>query len=242
MRTNSKTRETMPQSWIDFFKTYKGKKYFEDGGYKCCAYSPERDHRGVVQTALRRSHGRLFFNFSKEDQNFFESLGFNRTAMINIFFCTCASMHGGMYIYDLIKMRRDHKQCFEWKEVKNITTGKRQKVKATVERGVNDYYEVPLEHCVKVLDVWDLPKNLRKCSLYSCAAWQYQQLTVKDEWDNCAYDKIEKWEDLPDWCFWKYHEADGTLIKGREQQYQEYVNRSKKDSRYIPTTSINKRN
>lgn len=227
MRTDKHTRKTMPESWINFFKNFKGKKYFEDNGYQCCVYKPESgtyNNKLVVQTAIRRSHGKASHLFKKEVQEKFNNaLGING-GVYNFVYITNASMHGGIFVYDLISMRKKG-WCFERKDHKDYVTR---------DRGVNDYYNVPLDYCAKFVDVWDMPKILCGKSLYSCAQWQYEELIRKDEFDNCLYDNINTWEDLPDWCFWKYHEVDGSLIEGREEKYNEYVAKCKKDARYIP--------
>ena len=107
MRTNEHTRKTMTPEWIEFFNSAtkkKIKKYFEDGGYRCCAYSPEHDGRKVVQVALRRCRGRAQQDFKENDQRYLEEVLGKRGAIVEILYVTNSPLHGGVYICDLIDL------------------------------------------------------------------------------------------------------------------------------------------
>ena len=216
MRTNKKTRKTMPQSWIDFFnyaQEHKFGKYFDDDGYQCCAYSPEHDPRRVVQTAVRRSWGRHSSYLSKDDKEKASRILGKDNFILEIVYVTCSPLHGGVYIYDFVTMRKNGYMLDN----------------QIVDRNGHPYYEVPLDYCKKTCDIWDIPKRFGGKTLYKMARWQYEHLMQQN-----AYDNIDTWEDLPDWVFWKYFEYDGSIIPGREEAAKEYIEKCKKDARYIP--------
>ena len=129
-------------------------------------------------------------------------------------YVTCSPLHGGVYIYDFIDMRKSG-YMFD---------------SQIIQRNNRPYYEVPLDHCKKTCDLWDIPKKFGGKTLYKMARWQYEHMMQKN-----MYDQIDTWEDLPDWCFWKYFEYDVSIIEGREEAAKEYIEKSKKDARYIPT-------
>ena len=223
MRTNKKTRETMPESWIRFFedcrKLTKWGKYFPDGGNQCCAYSPEHDQRGVVQTAIRRTNWKSRAYLNESQKRCFDKIFGRTTYHVGIIYVCCTQHDGGVYVYDYIEMR------------KNGYLMDNQ----VISRGKNTYYEIPLEYCKKLIDLWDiLGNNVNTRTIYQMARWQYEYLTKKNEYDMCEYDKIKKWEDLPDWCLWKYQNVDGSIIEGREKQFEEYKEKIKSHKRYIP--------
>lgn len=216
MKTNKKTRSTMPQSWIDFFnyaKDNKFEKYFPDDGNKCCAYSPEHDCRRVVQVARRRSKGKEWNKLSEKERNGASKVFGKDEFILNYIYISSSPLHGGAYIYDKSEM-----------DARGYTLDKN-----IVYRNDRPYYEIPLEYCYKMLDLWDIPKKFSGPTLYKIARWQYEQLIQTH-----AYDYIDTWEDLPDYVFWKYFEYDGSIIEGREEQAKAYIEKSKKDARYIP--------
>lgn len=221
MKISQRARKTMPESWQNLFDTakkWRWSKYFEEQGYRCTAYEPEHDQRGVVQVAKRRHHGASYSHFQGFERFFYGDLLDKEDYLLEIVFVTGAYLHGGMYIYDHIEMAK---------------TGAFDE---TVPRGVNLYYEVPLEHMVKICNVWDLPHYVHGDALFKCAAWQYQDMTTrKANTGKCSYDSVKTWQDLDDWCMWKWMEVDGTIIKGREEEFCKFVEKAKKDARYIPT-------
>lgn len=222
MKLSKRAKKTMPQSWIDFFeeaKKWHWSKYFDDYGYQCTAYSPEHDHRQVVQIAQRRYRGAGSGYFKERQKNYYSHILGKDSFCIFIAYVTCSPLHGGIWLWDVGDMAR---------------AGYTKK-KDLVPRGVNLYHEIPLKLCKKACDLWEIPKCCSKSTLYKCAAWQYQQMTHKDaETGKCTYDKVKSWEDLDDWCFWKFLNPDGSVIEGREEAFKAYVAKSKKDARYLP--------
>lgn len=230
MRTNSKTRKTMPKEWQDFFKNFKG-KYFKDG-MECCVAEPERyQERGFVQTATQRTHivARDWAerNGYKKEMEFMDVFFNKKNYLPGIVDICCTQHDSGIYIYDRLEMMQNG-------YLLEKQPGKRKNY-LDEEMGENHYYRVPLHLCYKVTDLWDVPKKCNKRRLYQMAVWQYVHMTTKDKYDECMYDSINTWEDLPDWCFWKYMLPNGDVIEGREQAFEEYKNKIRSHANYVPT-------
>jgi len=229
MRTNAKTRKTMPKEWQDFFKKYKG-KYFKDG-MECCVAKPESGfEKGYAQTAEQRTH--------LVNRNWAESNGYrNEMKFMDRFFGytnfmpgivdICCTFHdSGVYIYDRMEMMRNGYMTEKPKKRKNYLSGE--------DMGQNNYYRVPLHLCYKIIDLWDVPRRCSKRRLYQMAVWQYVEMNKIQEDGFTIYEKVKTWKDLPDWCFWKFMLPDGTIIEGREQAFEDYKNKIKSHSRYVP--------
>lgn len=233
MRTNSHTRKTMPQSWIDFFekaRTKKWGKYFPDG-IECAVARPEIfNEKGYVQVAERRAkmktreyledHNEL----SKNELTFMDRI-FNKTNYCpGIFTVCCTNTDSGVYIYDHLFMRQNH--LFLWPDAQ-----KRKDLHGH-NMGKNDYLRVPIEHSKKIINLWDVPRLCSCRRVYQIARWQYEFMLA--DTNEIDYDKISTWEDLPDWVLWKYLEADGSVIEGREEAFEAYKRKTQRDKRYVP--------
>lgn len=229
MRTNKKTRKTMPQEWVNFFKSYKG-KYFEDG-MECCAAEPESGfEKGYVQTAKQRTQlvNRWYAEIHgyKGEIAFMDRFFGHKDYMPGIVDICCTHHDSGVYVYDRMEMMRKGYMRESPKKRKNYATGE--------EMGKNLYYRVPLHLCYKIIDLWDCPRRCSRRRLYQMAVWQYVEMNkVKDD-GYTIYDHVETWEDLPDWCFWKWQLPDGTIIEGREQAFEDYKNKIRSHKIYVP--------
>ena len=225
MKISKRAKKTMPESWQKLFEESTEKhwsKYFEDGGFECCAYEPEWDGRRVVQIAERRYRGAGSGYFREQTKEYYGKLLGKSSFVIFKAYVTGSPLHGGVYIWDVGDM---------------IRAGYTKK-EDLVSRGVNLYHEIPLEKCVKMMDLWEIPKFYSGSKLFKCAAWQYQDMITENiRTGKCDYDGVKTWEDLPDFCFWKWMEADGTIIKGREQKFNDFVAKTRADARYIPVKS-----
>lgn len=224
MKISKRAKKTMPQSWIDFFeeaKKWKWSKYFDDYGYQCTAYEPEHDTRRVVQIAERRFYdcGASYTYFDAYSRKYYGKIIGKDNFCIYITYVCSSPLHGGIWVFDPVELRQ--KGYFKKKDL--------------VPRGENMYHEVPLSECKKACDLWEIPKILGGKTLYRCAIWQYQDMiTRKAKTGKCDYDSVKTWQDLPDFCFWKFMNPDGSIIEGREEAFKAYVAKTKKDARYLP--------
>ena len=163
MKTNPKTRKTMPESWQELFKKYKGK--YCDDGFECCVAKPESGaERGLVQTATRRSE--LVARHWARDHGYrdiieFMDEFFGRTNyMPGIVDICCTYTDSGIYVYDRLECMR-HGYMLE-------DSGSKRRNQATGEEmGKNLYNRVPLHLCYKVTDIWDVPRGRDKKRIYN---------------------------------------------------------------------------
>ena len=230
MRTNSKTRKTMPKEWQDFFKSYKG-KYFKDG-MECCIAKPESGfEKGYAQTAEQRtelvSRNYAEIHGYKREMEFMDNFFGNKTYLPGLIDICCTHHDSGIYIYDRLALMKQGYMLENPKKRKNYFNDE--------EMGNNNYYRVPLHLCYKVTDLWDVPKKCNKYRLYKMAVWQYVEMNKPQEDGFTIYEKVKTWEDLPGWCFWKWMLPDGTVIEGREEAFEEYKNKIRRGALYVPT-------
>lgn len=224
MRISKRAKKTMPQEWIDLFeksKKWHWSKYFEDYGYRCTAYEPEHDTRRVVQIAERRVYdcGASYTYFNEKIRQYYSKILGKDNFCVYIMYVCSSPLHGGIWMFDPTDLKQ--KGYLKKKDLKP--------------RGENLYHEVPLAECKKACDLWEIPKLCGEQTLFKCAAWQYQDMTTrKSKTGKCDYDNVKTWEDLPDFCFWKYLLPDGSIIPGREEAFKKYVESKKKDARYLP--------
>lgn len=200
MRTNAKTRETMTSDWTWFFNEiqtkYKWGKYYKDGGFRTCAYNTETDNSKILEAAPRRQKGARICLIGGNRQKTYEQIFNTNDIKVNEVFSTCSLRYGGLWVYDSRIL---------------ATT-------PTKPRNGNQYFRIDRERCIKVCDVWDIPKftEMSLFDIYHVARNQYEHMINEN-----MYDKINTWEDLPDWCIWKYQNIDGTPIVGREKAFKE---------------------
>lgn len=231
MRTNAKTRKTMTEDWIEFFSAFKGK--YCDDGFECCVSRPESGmERGFIQTATRRSQ-LVVRHWAKDhgykDEIEFMDAFFGRTDYAPGIVTICCTMHdSGIYLYDRLECMKNG-FMLEKDEKKRKNYGTLEYI------GQNLYNRVPLQFCHKVTDLWDITKKKDIKRIFKVAAWQYNEMTKKDEYDTCMYDSINTWEDLPDWCLWKWQTHYGKTIEGREQTFEDYKAKIKSHASYVPT-------
>ena len=230
MKTNAKTRKTMPKEWQDFFKQYKG-KYFKDG-MECCVAKPESGYeKGFAQTAEQRTElvSRIYAESHdyKREMIFMDKFFGYSNFLPGIVDICCTHTDSGIYIYDRLEMIRHGFMLDKPKKRKNYFNDE--------EMGQNLYYRIPLHLCYKVTDLWDVPKKASKRRLYQMAVWQYVEMNKVQDDGFTIYEKVKTWEDLPGWCFWKWMLPDGTVIEGREEAFEEYKAKCRRDARYVPT-------
>ena len=223
MKLSKKARKTMPESWqqlFDYADKMHWSKYFEDDGNQCCAYAPESNSRREVQTAKRRSWGKTAPYLREGQRKAAKKIFGYENYVLNIFYLTCAPLHGGVYIYDKALV-----------ESKGLL--KREK---WAWRNKRPYYVIPLQYCFKTMDLWDVPKNYGWETLFKIVRWQYQyMLRHKDPDGKTPYSKVkgDDWTTLPNYCLWKFMEVDGTVIPGREEAFNEYVSWCKNHANFI---------
>lgn len=226
MRTNAKARKTMPEEWVKFFNAYKNNKriktskYFKTGGNQCCACRPEGqpDEKGnlVVQASPRRVHPVPSFNLDEKTRKKCEKIFGRSNFRLGILYVTSCHSQGGIYLYDAIELK-NHGYLFK-----------------TVPRHGQDYYLIPLKYCYKTCDIWDLPGYVNYNTLYQVARWQYEEDLNNNETGERPYDHIKTWQDLPDYCLWKWTDYNGNIIPGREEAFEEYKAKIKRKKDYIP--------
>lgn len=214
MRTNKKMRNIMPDIWNDFFTTApklgNWRKYFSDGDYRTCAYSPERRSEKVVQVAPRRQKGRSRWSFNEDNRKMIDKIFGCEDWDVNFIFIT-TGLWQGVWVYN-------RKEAY--------TKGY---LEVETDRNKNPYFEIPLSICHKVCDMWNAPYYCNMEELYHIARSQYEYL-VK----NHPVEKYNDYTDVPDWCIWKWFSPwNGAIRIDGEDDLRAYVKHAKELPSYI---------
>lgn len=213
MKTNKETRKTMPQEWVNAFEICRKRKYgkyFKDDDFRTCAYNSEIDDNEIVECAPRRQHGNPIYLLDYARQDAFEQIFKYRDVRVNQFFVTTSYRYGGVWVYD--------EKILAHTPIKP--------------RNGHPYYRININECYKICDLWDvLDKSKSLCTdaeIYHIARNQYEHMINKNK-----YDKVQTWEDLPDYILWKYLLPGNKIIEGREQMFKDYIARAKAYDGYI---------
>lgn len=204
----SKIIKTMPTEWREFFKYARSqhwKKYFPDDGNETCAYNSEWKDTNIIQAAIRRQRGKTQDYVTNLQRKVFSEIFKKDNFSVNVIYVTCSYKYGGIYIYD-------ETEIYE-KKGREIDTKP---------RGVNEYYLVDVNLCHKMMNLWEIPKKCGPRVVYAVARNQYEHM-LKDD----AYANVKTWENLPDYCLWKFMTPEGEVIPGREEAYNKYIDSCK---------------
>lgn len=214
MRTNKTMRKIMPEYWDDFFKTVSKLcnwgRYFNDGDYRTCVYSPERRSEKVVQVAPRRQKGRDRWNFPEEKRKMLDELFGCQDWVVNFVYIT-TGLWQGVWVYN-------------WKDLYV-----RGLLETTVDRNENPYFEIPLHEMYKVCDLWNAPHFCDQQEIYHIVRSQYEYLMK-----NNPVDKYNDYTDVPDWCLWKWFSPwNGVCRTDGIDDLKAYVKHAKELPSYI---------
>lgn len=204
--------KTMTDEWREFFKYARKqhwKKYFPDEGNETCAYNSEWGDSHIVQAAIRRQRGKSEKWVPETHRKIFSQILGKDNFVANIVYVTCSYAYGGVWFYD-------ENEIYE-------NGGRKQK-----QRGVNEYYILDLKKCHKIMNLWDICSKCKYRVKYAIARNQYECMLKDDHYAN-----VKTWKDLPDWCLWKFQNPDGSVIEGREKEFEEYITKTKAKADFI---------